>query len=99
MTGSRGLSTPLGPPTAIRTRCTIPSATTSLTTSQQRNDGTDVLRVWLAGPHHLGVLAVFPGSFKDAAAMPPALRKHMRYPELLLKLQAAVYGLYHMTAF
>src|SRR5207302_588573 len=24
-------------------------------------------------------------------------RKHMRYPELLLKLQAEVYGLYHMT--
>lgn len=40
---------------------------------------------------------IFPGLFKDAAAMPPALRKHVRYPELLLKLQAAVYGLYHMT--
>ena len=25
------------------------------------------------------------------------LRKHIRYPELLLKLQASVYGLYHMT--
>jgi uncharacterized membrane protein (UPF0182 family) len=25
------------------------------------------------------------------------LRKHVRYPELLLKLQAEVYGLYHMT--
>ena len=29
--------------------------------------------------------------------MPADLRKHVRYPELLLKLQAAVYGLYHMT--
>ncbi len=29
--------------------------------------------------------------------MPPTLRKHLRYPELLLKLQASVYGLYHMT--
>jgi uncharacterized membrane protein (UPF0182 family) len=29
--------------------------------------------------------------------MPPRLRKHVRYPELLLKLQAEVYGLYHMT--
>ena len=29
--------------------------------------------------------------------MPPSLRKHVRYPELLLKLQASVYGLYHMT--
>jgi uncharacterized membrane protein (UPF0182 family) len=40
---------------------------------------------------------IFPALFKDAATMPPALRKHVRYPELLLKLQAAVYGLYHMT--
>ena len=40
---------------------------------------------------------VFPSLFKDAAAMPATLRKHVRYPELLLKLQAAVYGLYHMT--
>ena len=40
---------------------------------------------------------IFPSLFKDAAAMPAALRKHVRYPELLLKLQAAVYGLYHMT--
>ena len=29
--------------------------------------------------------------------MPAWLRKHVRYPELLLKLQAEVYGLYHMT--
>ena len=29
--------------------------------------------------------------------MPAELRKHVRYPELLLKLQAEVYGLYHMT--
>jgi hypothetical protein len=40
---------------------------------------------------------IFPALFKDAAAMPPTLRKHVRYPELLFKLQAAVYGLYHMT--
>src|ERR1700682_4969819 len=40
---------------------------------------------------------IFPNLFKDAAIMPPGLRKHVRYPELLLKLQAEVYGLYHMT--
>ena len=40
---------------------------------------------------------IFPSLFKDAAAMPAGLRKHVRYPELLLKLQAEVYGLYHMT--
>jgi uncharacterized protein len=41
--------------------------------------------------------ALFPGLFTDAAAMPAAVRKHVRYPELLLTVQAAVYGLYHMT--
>lgn len=40
---------------------------------------------------------IFPGLFKDAAEMPSALRQHVRYPELMLKVQAAVYGLYHMN--
>ena len=40
---------------------------------------------------------LFPGLFVDAAAMPAAVRKHVRYPELLLNVQAAVYDLYHMT--
>jgi len=40
---------------------------------------------------------IFPGLFKDASAMPVWLRKHVRYPELMLSLQADVYGLYHMT--
>jgi uncharacterized membrane protein (UPF0182 family) len=40
---------------------------------------------------------IFPNLFKDAAMMPLGLRNHVRYPELLLKLQAEVYGLYHMT--
>ena len=40
---------------------------------------------------------IFPALFKDEASMPPALRKHVRYPELLLKLQAAAYAVYHMT--
>src|SRR5207237_5157564 len=35
---------------------------------------------------------IFPSLFKDAAMMPPGLRNHIRYPELLLKLQAEVYG-------
>ena len=41
--------------------------------------------------------SIFPGLFKDASAMPVWLRKHVRYPELMLSLQADVYGLYHMT--
>jgi uncharacterized protein len=40
---------------------------------------------------------IFPSLFKDASAMPASLHKHVRYPELLLSLQAEVYGLYHMT--
>src|SRR6267154_638392 len=40
---------------------------------------------------------IFPSLFKAEADMPAGLRKHMRYPELLLKLQGQVYGLYHMT--
>ena len=41
--------------------------------------------------------AIFPTLFQDASAMPAGLRKHMRYPEMMLKMQGAVYGLYHMT--
>jgi uncharacterized protein len=40
---------------------------------------------------------IFPTLFKEASLMPSGLRKHVRYPELMLKLQAQVYGLYHMT--
>ena len=41
--------------------------------------------------------ASFPSLFKDESAMPAWLRAHVRYPEMLLSLQADVYGLYHMT--
>lgn len=40
---------------------------------------------------------IFPSLFKDAATMPADLRRHVRYPEDLFKLQSEVYGLYHMT--
>ena len=46
----------------------------------------------IAGYRH-----IFPSLFQDGSAMPAGLRKHMRYPELLLKMQGEVYGLYHMT--
>jgi uncharacterized protein len=60
-------------------------------------DGTTTFYVFDAqDPIIMAYRQVFPSLFKDAAAMPAALRKHVRYPELLLKLQAAVYGLYHM---
>ncbi len=40
---------------------------------------------------------IFPSLFRDASSMPQDLRRHIRYPELLLRMQATVYGLYHMT--
>jgi uncharacterized protein len=40
---------------------------------------------------------IFPSLFRDDTEMPADLRAHVRYPELLLALQADVYGLYHMT--
>lgn len=40
---------------------------------------------------------LLPTLFRDAGEMPADLRQHVRYPELLFKLQSAVYGLYHMT--
>jgi uncharacterized protein len=40
---------------------------------------------------------VFPTLFRDASQMSASLRRHVRYPELMLEIQAAVYGLYHMT--
>jgi uncharacterized protein len=42
--------------------------------------------------------AIFPALFRDGTQMTADLRRHVRYPELMLDLQAAVYGLYHMSA-
>ena len=39
---------------------------------------------------------IFPTLFKPLEAMPPSLRKHIRYPEDLFIIQANVYGTYHM---
>ncbi len=62
-------------------------------------DGTTTFYVFDAADPIVGAYrAIFPSLFKDASAMPADLRQHVRYPELLLRLQAAVYGLYHMTA-
>src|SRR5437667_739463 len=61
-------------------------------------DGTTTFYVFdTADPIITAYRGIFPSLFKDASAMPDDLRKHVRYPELQLELQAAVYGLYHMT--
>jgi uncharacterized membrane protein (UPF0182 family) len=38
---------------------------------------------------------VFPTLFVDAASMPADLRAHIRYPEVLIKVQAEAFSLYH----
>src|SRR5208337_1947897 len=61
-------------------------------------DGTVTFYVFDSADPILGAWRqIFPGLFKDASPMPAWLRAHVRYPELLLTLQADVYGLYHMT--
>ncbi len=61
-------------------------------------DGSTTFYVFdAADPIINGYRAIFPELFKDASAMPADLRAHVRYPEMLLTLQAEVYGLYHMT--
>jgi len=39
----------------------------------------------------------FPGLFRDASEMPPALLAHIRYPSDFLQIQGLVYAKYHMT--
>jgi uncharacterized membrane protein (UPF0182 family) len=61
-------------------------------------DGTTTFYVFDAeDPIVAAYRGIFPSLFKDGETMPPNMRAHVRYPELFLKLQAAVYGLYHMT--
>ena len=61
-------------------------------------DGTTTFFVFDAEDPILAVYRrILPALFKDAASMPATLRAHVRYPEMLLALQADVYGLYHMT--
>ena len=61
-------------------------------------DGSTTFYVFDAADPIIGAYrGIFPTLFKDRSDLPAGLRSHVRYPELLLKLQAAVYGLYHMT--
>jgi uncharacterized protein len=61
-------------------------------------DGTATFYVFDASdPIIAAYRGIFPSLFRDASELPDGLRKHVRYPELMLQLQATVYGLYHMT--
>lgn len=60
-------------------------------------DGNPVF--YIADPKDPVVLTyqrIFPTLFQPLDAMRPSLRRHVRYPEDLFIIQAAVYGTYHM---
>ncbi|MBM3771871.1 MAG: UPF0182 family protein [Acidimicrobiia bacterium] len=61
-------------------------------------DGTVAFYVYDAeDPIIAAYRGVFPTLFRAREDMPEDLRSHVRYPELMLELQAAVYGIYHIT--
>jgi hypothetical protein len=42
--------------------------------------------------------SAFPGMFTPASSMPKTLQQHLRYPEDLFSIQAALYGRYHLSS-
>ncbi len=40
---------------------------------------------------------IYPGVFKSLEEMPEDLRRHMRYPRSLIRIQARMFALFHMT--
>ncbi len=40
---------------------------------------------------------IYPGVFKPLSEMPEDIKRHLRYPRNLLKIQADMYSLFHMT--
>jgi uncharacterized membrane protein (UPF0182 family) len=60
-------------------------------------NGTTTFYVFDTEDPVLGLPPHLPQPVPGCALMPADLRKHVRYPEKLFKLQAEVYGLYHMT--
>jgi uncharacterized protein len=61
-------------------------------------DGTTTFYVFDSNDPILAAYSrIFPSLFKPASGMPAGLQKHVRYPQLLLEMQAQAYSLYHMT--
>jgi uncharacterized protein len=48
-------------------------------------------------PLALTLSNIFPGLLHPMAEMPADLKKHVRYPEDIFKIQAAIFATYHMT--
>ena len=63
------------------TTCATASRWSSTPTTARRRSTCSTPRIRSSRP----IAAIFPTLFKDASAMPADLRKHVRYPELLLE--------------
>jgi len=61
------------------------------------NGTTDYYLADPADPLALTLASIFPGFLKPLDSMPADLRKHLRYPETIFAIQAAMYTTYHMT--
>lgn len=60
-------------------------------------DGTTTLYIFDdADPVLRAYRTIFPALLKPASDMPPDLRAHARYPEIIFRIQAEVYRTYHM---
>jgi uncharacterized membrane protein (UPF0182 family) len=61
-------------------------------------NGTTTFYLAEAGDPSVQTLAkIFPTLLRPLSEMPAALRQHVRYPEGIFNMQAAVYSTYHMT--
>jgi uncharacterized protein len=61
------------------------------------NGTTDYYLVDPKDPLALTFASIFPDLFTPLDAMPADLRRHLRYPETIFSLQAAMYSTYHMS--
>jgi uncharacterized membrane protein (UPF0182 family) len=82
-------STPAGGLNYIRNSVKVVIDAYNGTTTFYAADAKDPLLATFSG--------VFPALFKPLDQMPAALRAHVRYPEDIFALQAAVFATYHMT--
>jgi len=82
-------STPAGGLNYIRNAVKIAIDAYHGTTTVYLADATDPIAATYA--------RVFPGMFVPLAEMPASLRDHVRYPEDIFAIQAAVFATYHMT--
>jgi uncharacterized membrane protein (UPF0182 family) len=61
------------------------------------NGTTDFYLADPADPLAQTLAKIFPGLLKPLESMPADLRRHLRYPETIFAIQAAMYATYHMT--